>query len=473
VTRFALAGVALAALALPSAAFAHGIGTVRDLPVPMWLFYYGAGAVLVASFVALGALWSQPVLEDAARGRPLPAAIQRVVLSPVVSIATRGFALFVFLVVWAAAAFGTTSQFDNLAPTFIYVVFWLGVPALVVLLGNVWTVLNPWRAAADLAAWLSRALGREWRTPFEYPPRLGYWPAAVLLASFTALELAYSDPASPRALAVAIGLYSYVNWMGMAAFGREAWTRNGDGFSVYFHLLSRLSPFAVHQENGSRKPIVRAPLSGLAELRPQAGALAIVSVMLGSVAFDGFSRSLVWQKRLFAAQSRFVEDPRLADLVGELMNVAGLIAFVIGVALTFTLALRAARVLGDSDADLGPTVVWSLVPIAFAYVVAHYFSLFLINGQYAITLISDPFGRGWDLFSTKGFRPNLGFLSPNTTWYVQVGALVVGHVAGLAVAHDRALAVLGTTRAALRSQYAILALMVLYTVGGLWLLSRG
>ena len=54
----------------------------------------------------------------------------------------------------------------------------------------------------------------------------------------------------------------------------------------------------------------------------------------------------------------------------------------------------------------------------------------------------------------------------------QVAALVVGHVAGLAIAHDRAVALFDDRRAALRSQYPMLALMVLYTVGGLWLLSR-
>jgi hypothetical protein len=113
------------------------------------------------------------------------------------------------------------------------------------------------------------------------------------------------------------------------------------------------------------------------------------------------------------------------------------------------------------------------VPIAAAYLVAHYFSLFLIQGQFIITLASDPFGRGWDLFGTVGFAPNLAIVAPDTVWYVQVTALVVGHVAGLAIAHDRAVAIFENRRAALRSQYPMLALMVLYTVGGLWVLSRG
>jgi hypothetical protein len=113
----------------------------------------------------------------------------------------------------------------------------------------------------------------------------------------------------------------------------------------------------------------------------------------------------------------------------------------------------------------------SLVPIALVYAVAHYFTLLLIQGQYAIPLASDPFGWGWDLFGTVDFQPNLTPLSPNAVWYVQVAALVGGHAAGLAVAHDRALGVL-SVKDALRSQYAMLALMVLYTIGGLWLLSQ-
>ena len=123
--------------------------------------------------------------------------------------------------------------------------------------------------------------------------------------------------------------------------------------------------------------------------------------------------------------------------------------------------------------SLAPEFVLSLVPIALVYAVAHYFSLFVIQGQYMAPLLSDPFGKGWDLFGTANVIPNIALLTPNTIWYVQVGSLVAGHVAGLAVAHDRAVTIFEDRQDALRSQYAMLALMVLYTVGGLWLLSRG
>jgi hypothetical protein len=120
-----------------------------------------------------------------------------------------------------------------------------------------------------------------------------------------------------------------------------------------------------------------------------------------------------------------------------------------------------------------PDFVLPLVPIAAAYLAAHYFTQFVITGQFLIPLLSDPFGRGWDLFGTADFAPNLAIVSPETVWYVQVGSLVVGHVAGLAIAHDRAVAIFSGRRTALEAQLPMLALMVLYTLGGMWLLTRG
>jgi hypothetical protein len=113
----------------------------------------------------------------------------------------------------------------------------------------------------------------------------------------------------------------------------------------------------------------------------------------------------------------------------------------------------------------------SLVPIALVYAVAHYLTLLLVQGQYALPLASDPLGRGWDVLGLADYRPNLAPLAPNAVWYAQVGALVAGHAAGLAVAHDRAVSIL-PTREALRSQYPLLVLMVAYTIGGMWLLSQ-
>jgi hypothetical protein len=453
-------------VALP---LAHGLGGVRDLPVPGWLFYYGAALVLILSFVALWALWKRPLLAEASRGRPLPG-LQAVVWSRAlrVVLGVLSFALFVLVV--AAAAVGDTSPDDNVAPRFIFVYFWLGVPALSALFGNVWTVLSPWRAAADAVAWVSERAGVVWERPFAYPHRWGRWPGAVLLLAFAALELAYWDNSNPRALAVATILYSLVTWLAMLAYGRDDWTDNGEAFAVYFGLIARIAPFGGREG----RLVARWPFTGLANFDPRPGTLAFIAVMLGSVAFDGFSQTDYWAVEVRAKLTREVieRSPTLGDVVGGLVALVGLVLFVLFVALAYILAMKAAARAVRFEGDLKQHFLGSLVPIALAYVVAHYFSFLVRESQYIAIYVSDPFGFGWDLFGTAGVEPRINVLAPQTIWYVQVAALVIGHVAGLVLAHDKAVELFESPRKAAISQYAMLALMVVYTIAGLWLLSR-
>ena len=449
---------------------AHGIGGVRDLPVPASFFYATAAIVLVLSFVVLGLLWRRPLLERHAGGRLLPRTLQAVLLSRALRVFFGAGSVALLILTLATALFGTTTELLNFAPTFVYVIFWLGLPLLSVTLGDVWRVLSPWRAIADATVWLLERGGRDARPVLVSPWAWGRYPAAAALFAFVALELANPRPAYPRTLAIAIALYSYWALAGMAVYGRETWTRGGEGFAVAFGLLARIAPFAVR--DGAI--IVRWPLTGLAGAEPVRGALVFVAVMLGSTSFDGFTRTREWQDLLGNARARFADDSqRVLDLATTAVNIAGLAAFVGFVMVTYLAAAVSVRRLVQAPRSLAPDFILPLVPIAFAYIVAHYFSLFLIQGQFIVTLASDPFGRGWDLFGTVDFAPNLAIVSPETVWYAQVVALTLGHVAGLAIAHDRAVALFEDRRDALRSQYPMLALMVLYTVGGLWLLSHG
>ncbi|MGZ8782159.1 MAG: hypothetical protein ACXWZB_01530 [Gaiellaceae bacterium] len=425
--------------------------------------------MLVLSFLALGALWKRSQLEQRAAGRPLPAGLERVLRSAALRFLLGAVSAGLLALVFLTALIGEPSSAQNIAPTFVYVIFWLGLVPVQVLLGNVWPALNPWRAVADAVAWFWRKLGQDWTPPLTYSQRLGVWPAAVLLFCFAALELAYAEPASPRALALAIALYSYAIWFGMAAFGRETWDRHGNAFTVYFGLLARIAPFG--ERDG--RIVRRLPFSGLAGAEQTPGMLAFVAVMLGSVGFDGLSRAPFWQNLRADVESPYIIDaPRTAELLATGLALAGLLACVLAVGLAYLGATRIAERTIRAERPLVPEFLQSLVPIALVYAVAHYFTLLVIQGQYLLPLASDPFGFGWDVFGTVDYAPNIAPFSPNTVWYVQVGSLVAGHVAGLAIAHDRAVTLL-SERDALRSQYAMLALMVLYTVGGLWLLSRG
>jgi hypothetical protein len=449
---------------------AHGIGGVRDLPVPEWLFFWGAAVVLVVSFVALGALWKRPLLSPRTEGRPAPEALSRVALATVLRVALQTVSVALLVLIFAAATIGDTNPFRNLAPTWVYVDFWLGVPLLSVLFGNVWRALSPWRALADAYVWARERTGGEARPLAEYPAHWGRWPGAALLFLFAALELAYTDPSNPRVLALAIGLYTYVALFGMAAFGRETWTRNGEAFAVLFGFFALISPWGVR--DGRLR--LRLPFAALSVRDTTPGTIAFLAVMLGSVGFDGFSRTTGWQNLVSRVEGPYVVDnPRLAELLVTGLHVGGLLVACLAVAAAFLAACAVAQDMVGASRSLAADFVLSLVPIAFVYEVAHYFSLFLTQGQFTFPLLSDPFGRGWDVIGLADYVPNLAPLSPDTVWYVQVAALVTGHVAGLAVAHDRAVTIFADRNAALRSQYAMLALMVLYTMTGLWLLSLG
>ena len=434
------------------------------------MFFWGAGVVLVVSFVALGSLWRNPLLERHEGGRALGASVSRIVLSRGLRIVVQAFSAGLFVLVFSAAIFGDGDVSRNLAPTWIYVGFWLGAPLLSVLFGNVWRALSPWRAIADFGVWVIERTGRTAQPLAVYPERLGRWPGAIALFCFVTLELAYADPGDPRVLAFATAIYTYATLFGMAAFGRETWTRSGEGFAILFAYFARGAPMTVRDG----RLAIRWPFTGLAGSEPVAGSLAFIAVMLGSVAFDGFSRTTWWTDLVYEIeQPHLITNPGLGELYVTFVNITGLVVVIAVVASAYLVACAAARSMVAAPRSLEPDFLLSLIPIAFVYMVAHYFTFFVNQGQFLIPLFSDPFGKGWDLFGTADYQATPAPISPNVVWYAQAISLVVGHVAGLAIAHDRAVALFPDKRAALRSQYAMLALMVLYTVGGLWLLSRG
>jgi hypothetical protein len=264
-------------------------------------------------------------------------------------------------------------------------------------------------------------------------------------------------------------VYTTITLIAMACFGTEAWTSRGEAFSVYFNLFSRISALTVKD----RRLGLRRPLSGIAALKPLPGTAAVLIVMIGNVMFDGASEGKPWVDVAPDIQDFFVD-------VGFSLATSLELTFSVGmlIALGIVSAIYAIGVAGVHSIDHRPTVtsarsfVHTLVPIAAVYVLAHYFSLLTYNGQAIASLSSDPLGKGWDLFGAAGSTINYGIVGATTIWYVQVGVLVAGHVCGLVLAHDRALALYGKARAATTSQYWMLAVMVAFTTFGLFLLSQ-
>ncbi len=460
----ALAAVALAAL-LPDAAPAHGIAGREDLPIPRWLFAWGAAIVLVVSFVALGTLWPRPRLEHATERRVLrvPAALE-------VLCGALGVAAFALVVIAGFA--GSQSATANLAPTAVFVVFWVGIPFVTVLLGDVFAAFSPWRATARATGWLAARAGARPPAPLGYPDRLGHWPAALGILAFAWVELGYADRDDPSTLAILALLYAAVQLVGISLFGVEPWTRRADAFGAAFGLYARLA--ALHWRD--RALLRRPPLSGAPRLRAGAGTVALLAVMLGTTSFDGFSNSSLWSGSNGAGvwlQERFIDLGLSAEAGLELAVAIGLVVMVGFVWAIFRLGIEGVRSVGGGlGADeLAHRFVHTLIPIALAYLAAHYFSLLVYNGQAMAYLISDPLGDGSDLFGTASRSIDYSVIGSNGIWYVQVAALVAGHACGLTLAHDRALVLFPRARQAARSQYWMLAVMVGFTCLGLWLLS--
>jgi hypothetical protein len=343
------------------------------------------------------------------------------------------------------------------------------VPLACVVLGDVYTPFDPWRAIARACGALAARLGRGPRAVRPCPERLGRWPAVAGLGAIGWTELVWIRRDDPRALGLLILAYGAIQLAGMARYGIAAWRRNADPFAVYVHILAHAAPVVVE----GRRVALRAPLSGLPSLAVVPGTAATLCVLLGTTSFDGLSRGGLWQQagpRLGSALADLGLAPAAANQITGTVGLLLAIGLVVGV---YQLGVAGMRRLsrGAEGEALAGRFAHTLVPIAVAYVVAHYFSLVAVQGQALAALASDPLGNGSNLFGTASMTVDYGLLSAATVWGVQVAALVAGHVGGLVLAHDRALSTFADRRRAMRSQRWMLVVMVGFTSLGLWLLS--
>jgi hypothetical protein len=444
-----------AALLWPAGASAHGLIQRANLPIPEWLFGWAAAIVLVVSFAALAVLWPKPRLEGANGWRPLPGGLGTFFAGRGVEIVCGAVGVFFLALVIVSGLFGAQEALANFTPTFVFITFWVGMVFACVLFGDVYRAFNPWRAIGRVV------FGDRAHKP--YPARLGRWPAAFGLFAFTWLELASQGwSQEPDLIAILVIAYTVIQLWGMWVYGVESWIDNAEAFSVYYGFFARISPFA--RRDGVVG--VRPPLTGLTTLERRPGTVAVVCVMIGTVTFDGLEQGKTWASLANHLDDWFGSE-RLTATIGLLLGVALVSGF-------YALGIAGAKSVGGNQTAerLRRGFVHSLIPIALVYVVAHYLTFFIFEGQGIVALASDPLGQGWDLFGTASSAIDFSVISQNQTWYLQVGFVVAGHVAALILAHERALVLYSQARLAVRSQYWMLAVMVGFTTLALWLLAQ-
>lgn len=473
-----LAAVAL--LALPSAAAAHALDESYQLPVPLWLYLWGAFAAVAASFVVVAV--ADTTLAAAPAGRQLGG----VRLRALASIAGRALGVALWFGAMLAGLFGLVHPF--VPATLFWVLLWAGLPIVAAVVGNPWPALSPFRTLHDVAV---RFTGRELDVGLPYPAGARRWPAVALLLVGLMLELTVPGAElGPFVGSLLLG-YTVVTVAGMVLFGPVTWLRNGEVLEVLFGWFGRIGPIGRRSVSvelcsdcesgcdpnscidcgeclvvGDRTElalVLRRLLGGLAEVRGAGWSdAAFILLALGGVTFDGLQETPLW-----IAINRAVESVLGTVLplqtVFALIGPLGVLGVWLGFLAIFWLAAMATRRLAGAAVGLSATAgtyAATLLPIAAGYAIAHYLTL-LIQGLASLPgMLLDPFA----------LEAELDWLPAGFVWYLSVGAIVVGHVAAVLLAHREALRL--RARHPAIAELPLVALMLGYTVLSLWIIAQ-
>jgi hypothetical protein len=472
--------------ASPNPAAAHAFGARYDLPLPLELYLIGAGAAVGLSFLIMTLFLTK---QHAARTVPRVRLRQIPThLCSVVKTALECLSAGIFCLILATGFFGSDDPTENFAPVMVWIIWWVGLAFVSALIGNLWQLINPWGIIFRWFEWLLERLfqGKLFAGRLHYPGWLGVWPAVLLFLVYAWLELLGVGRSEPAPLAGVILAYSFITWTGMALFGRKIWLDHGEVFTLVFSIFARFAPFETARSGRSPNLFLRPYAVGLLTEKPISASLTILVLsMLSTVAFDGFVETRAWFK--------VVEWSMLNDTVRQLLNLLELsgpelivaiksftlVAFPLLFLVTYFVFVILVRLAGSLAGGrrmpvglIAGSFVLSLVPIAIAYHLAHYFLFLLQTGQLIVPLISDPFGFGWNLFGTAAVQMSIDVMNARIAWYLALVAIVLGHVFAVYLAHVMALRIYGTPGAALWSQVPMVVLMVGYTMISLWILSQ-
>ncbi len=437
-----LSAVGLLALAAvgPSVTLGHSLSGVYESPLPLAVYVVGAAIAVALSFAF--------VLVRDVRGAPPDLGEAVVVPSPVrFALRLLGLVGWLWIVVQGLTGGGGAADVGSL---FLWVYGWVGLAMVSALVGPVWAWLNPFATLYDAGAWLLRRLGFR-GAPGPYPAALAEWPAVVGFVVFVWFELVFTVAGSGRPLAILLLVYTVLTLLAMAQWGRDVWLERGEVFSVWFRLLGRLAPWVPDGPLNEGR-LRRQPLgAGLARGRWSLPLIVLVAVATGAILYDGLSQTEVWFD-LFGL-------PSLGEATVLLLGFLGLLTV-----LVLAVGTRVGR------SALGP----GLLPIAVGYLVAHYLTYLLLDGQRIVIAVSDPLQLGWDLFGTAFYEPSISWLPPSLVWTVQLVAVVGGHMVGAWAGHlAAARGVSGASARELRLRQVPLAvLMVALTATTLWSLGQ-
>ena len=436
----AASGTVLAlALAAPGAVLAHGLNPVYTSRLPLAVYLAGAATTVALSFLFV-------LVRDVRADRPAPIADGHLPPAPI-RLGLRAIGLVGWLWIVVQGIIGGSSDAE-VATLLLWIFGWVLVAMLSALVGPIWQFLDPFSTLHDLGAATLRRLGVTPWAAAPYPAALGRWPAALGFVVVVWLELIL-DP-GPGSLFVVVVGYTALTLALMAQFGRDTWRSHGEVFTVWFRLLGHLAPYALVDEDGR---VARRPFgTGLLVTGWTMADVVIVALGVASILYDGLSQTQPFFD-LFGLPSLPTATLLLLAFLGIVVGAAALVTRAVGV---------------------GATVA-GLLPIAAGYLIAHYLTYVLVDGQRIVIAVSDPFQRGWDLFGTAFYEISAGWLPAGLVWTVQLAAVVGGHMLGAWGGHVVAAldAPASLTPSQLRTRQVPLAIvMVVLTTLTLWSLGQ-
>lgn len=451
---------------------AHGFGQRYDLPLPLSFYLFGGAAAVVLSFVVVGLfVGGTPPARAYSRVDLFDYPLGKVVAA--LGVPLKLVALVLFAAMLVAGFLGDQNPYRNLAPTLVWIIAWVGLAYISAFVGNIWPLINPWRTVFNaVQITYGHLCGRNLARDKLYPDALGVWPAVILLLAFSWIELVYPTPAVPSHIAFFALGYSVLTWTGMFVFGGETWLRHGELFTVIFGTFARFAPTDISTTQPRLQLLLRGFGAGLIRREQVSPSVtALVLLLLSSVLYDGLIATPEWS----AAESAVIA--RLSD-VTELGPVTVRSIGLVGFWLIFLLAywmvsaiMSAVTAWRFSARQIAQSFALTLIPIALGYHLAHYLVYFLVQGQYILPLLSDPFGYGWNLLGTASYRPNIAIVGARFAWYTALAAVLLGHIAAVYLAHVQALQTFAAHKLALASQIPLTALMVVYTFVSLSILA--
>jgi hypothetical protein len=381
-------------LAAPAAVLAHALSPTYQSRLPLTVYLAGAAVTVGLSFAFVllrDVRAERPAMDEPAHLPPAP-----------IRYGLRALGLFGWAWIVAQGIVGGASA-GEVTTLFLWVYGWVGVAILSAFVGPVWHFLDPFSTLHDVGAGTLRRLRVTGLKPVDYPERAGRWPAAIGFVVIVWLELVVG--AGPDILFVVLLGYTALTLALMVQYGRDTWRANGEVFTVWFRLLGRLAFYALVDEDGRvrRRPFA----SGLLEPGFTRADVVVIALGVGSILFDGLSQTQIWFD-MFGLPPLPVQTLLLIGFLGLVVAAAYVALSAVGVA----------------AAGAG------LLPIAVGYLIAHYLTYLIIDGQRIVIAISDPFQRGWDLFGTAFFEPSGAWLPPGLVWTLQLAAVVGGHMLG-------------------------------------------